>query len=261
MIPDDLDPARLAALLRTKRYGRSLDVREETDSTNDDARAALERGAPDGHVIVADRQRAGRGARGRRWDSPGGTDLYFSIVARVPIELPSLPPLTLAVGLALARAADELAPGATVAVKWPNDLLVGGRKCAGVLVESSARGATLEGVVIGVGIDVNRERFGDLAAIATSLRQATGTTYDRSCVLARVLECIEQEVERFVTHGAPELVSRVEPRLALRGARVTCDGVEGVLAGLAPTGALRIRTPNGVREVVSGTLRALDQSA
>lgn len=257
LIPEDL--ARVAEALCTRRYGRSLELLAETGSTNDDARAALERGAPDGHVVVADRQQRGRGARGRSWDSPGGTDLYFSIVSRVPLDLAKLPPLTLAVGLGLAHAADALAPRASVAVKWPNDLLLDGRKCAGVLVEASARGATLEGVVIGIGLDVNRERFSDeLSNVATSLRRATGHPHDRATVLARVLEHVENEVDRFVAEGAAALVSRVDPRLAFRGARVRCDEIEGVVVGLAPSGALRLRTDAGVRDVVAGTVRPLD---
>ncbi len=254
--PADLSAHRVAEALRTRRYGRSLEVREETGSTNDDARAALDAGAPDGHVVVADRQRAGRGARGRAWSSPGGTDLYFSIVARVPVELPRLAPLTLAVGLGVAEAASALAPLSRVEVKWPNDVWLDGRKCAGVLVEASARGATLEGVVVGVGLDVNRERFeGELDGIATSLRRAAGGPFDRAAVLARVLESIEAEVDRFAAHGPGVVVPRVEARLALRGERVVCDEAEGVLLGLAPTGALRLDTGAGVRELIAGTLR------
>lgn len=250
------DLARLPTLLRTARYGRSLDLRVETDSTNDDARAALEGGAPDGHVVVADRQRAGRGARGRRWDSPGGTDLYVSIAARVPIALASLPPLTLAVGLGVARAADVLAPRAAIAVKWPNDLLVDGKKCAGILVEASTRGATLEGTVIGIGLGVNRERFeGELASSATSLRLVTGARLDRAEVLALVLGFVEEEIDRFVAGGVESLVPRVDARLAFRGARVRCDEVEGILRGLAPSGALRLETSTGMRDVLTGTLR------
>ena len=255
MIPEDLAPARIEAVLTTRRYGRSLEVLAETGSTNDDARAALERGAPDGHVVVADRQRAGRGARGRGWSSPGGTDLYFSIVARVPVELPKLPPLTLAVGLAVAETARALAPRSRVEVKWPNDVWIDGAKHAGVLVEASARGAALAGVVIGVGVDVNRERFDDVAEPATSLRLATGAPLDRAEVLARVLASIENEVDRFAAHGAGAIVPRVEARLALRGRRVVCDGIEGTLVGLAPGGALRLATDAGLREIVAGTLR------
>lgn len=254
----DLTAHRIAQLLRTRRYGRSLEVRAETDSTNDDARAALESGAPDGHVIVADRQRRGRGARGRRWDSPGGRDLYLSIATRVPIELASLPPLTLAVGLGLAHVADTFVPDADVAVKWPNDLLVNGKKCAGVLIEATTRGATLEGVVIGIGLGVNRERFeGELSSSATSLRIARGAALDRAEVLALLLEQVEQEVDRFVVDGVAGLLPRLDARLAFRGVRVRCDDVEGIVRGLAPSGALRLETPSGVREMLTGTLRPI----
>lgn len=252
----DLIATNVASRLRARRYGRSIDVRMETDSTNDDAREALERGAPDGHVVVADQQRRGRGARGRRWDSPAGTDLYLSIVARVPLELSKLPPLTLAVGLGLARAAETLAPHTDVAVKWPNDLLIDGLKCAGVLVEASARGTSVEGVVIGIGLDVNRVAFEEeLADLATSLRLATGLVQDRATVLARVLDHVEDEVDLFVEHGVSALIPRVDAKLALRGSRVRCDEVEGVVLGLAPTGALRLQTATGIRDVVAGSLR------
>lgn len=254
----DLDPARVASGLESERYGRSLDVRAETGSTNDDARAALEAGAPDGHVVVADRQSAGRGARGRRWHSPPGTDLYLSIVARVPLEPSRLPPLTLAVGLGVARTVTTLGASG-VALKWPNDIWIDRRKCGGVLVEASTRGAALDGVVIGIGVDVNRERFEEeIAPIATSLRRATGRPLDRALVLARLLAEVEREVDRLVRFGPGPTVREVDARLALRGERVACDEVEGVLVGLAPSGALRLRTERGMRELVAGTLRPLD---
>jgi BirA family biotin operon repressor/biotin-[acetyl-CoA-carboxylase] ligase len=254
-IPDDLHPERVAAHLRSRRFGRSLDVRARTGSTNDDARVALDAGAPDGHVVVADHQTAGRGARGRRWHSPPGTDLYFSIAARVALDPSRLPPLTLAVGLGVARALE--ARGARpVELKWPNDVWIARRKCAGILVEASTRGSTLDGVILGIGIDVNRDAFDEeLAAIATSLRLATYERHDRAAVLADVLEAVEVEVDRLVGYGPTPIVQAVEKRLALRGERVRCDDVEGTLLGLAPGGALRLQTDSGPRELLAGTLR------
>lgn len=251
----DLDPDRIAAELRTHRYGRSIAVLAETGSTNDDARAALERGAPDGHVVVADRQSAGRGSRGRAWSSPGGTDLYLSIAARVPLPPARLAPLTLAVGLGVSVAIEALIERATQ-VKWPNDVLAGDRKLSGILVEASTHGARLDGVVIGIGVDVNRDSFApELAELATSMKRVRGQGLDRAIVLARVLEHVEEELDRFVAHGPSAIVDRVQARLALIGERVLCDDVEGTLLGLAPDGALLIRTEEGVRPIVSGTLR------
>jgi len=243
-----LDAARITERLTTRRLGRSLDVRAETGSTNDDARAA--EGAPDGHVVVADAQTAGRGSHGRTWASPPGTDLYFSIVLREGLLAARLPPLTLAVGLGVARAC-EAVTGARFTIKWPNDVRHGERKCAGILVESVSAGARVERVVIGIGLDVNREDFGELAGVATSLRRVTGAALDRETVLAEALGCVEEEIDRFLRVGPAAIVPRVEARLAWRGEAVECDGMRGTLEGLHDDGALIV----GGRAVVAGTLR------
>jgi BirA family biotin operon repressor/biotin-[acetyl-CoA-carboxylase] ligase len=254
-IPADLGPDLIGAALGSRRYGRSLEVKATTGSTNDDARLALEAGRPDGHVIVADHQSSGRGARGRRWESPAGSDLYFSIAARIPLEPRRLPPVTLAVGLGVARALESLGVEA-VELKWPNDVWVAKRKCAGILVEAGTRGATLDGVVIGIGIDVNRQRFDDeLADVATSLRLATSRRHARGAVLATVLEAVETEVDRLVRFGPDSVLREVDRRLAMRGEVVACDEVEGTLLGLGSSGAIRIGTATGVRELLAGTLR------
>lgn len=245
----------VARRLTTVRYGRSLELRAETGSTNDDAREALARGAADGHVVVADRQTRGRGARGREWASPAGTDLYFSIVARVPLTPARLPPLTLAVGLGVARAAEARLPGVEVTVKWPNDVLLNGKKHAGILVESVSLGGRIDGAIVGIGVDVNRESFGELEPIATSWRRETGETFDRAEALAALLSCVEAEIDRFVRLGPRAVASAVEARLAYRGEPVSVDGAEGTLLGLNEDGALRLRTSEGERAVRSGTLR------
>ncbi|MCC6875410.1 MAG: biotin--[acetyl-CoA-carboxylase] ligase [Sandaracinaceae bacterium] len=259
MIPEDLDPALVRACLRTARFGRSLDVRAETGSTNDDARAAAEAGAPDGHVVVADAQRRGRGAHGRPWSSPPGRDLYVSIVVRPPsFALPALAPLTLAVGLGLARAVAIFVSKERVRVKWPNDVLIDERKCAGILVETSSLGERAGPVVIGIGVDVGREQFDeDLAPLATSLRLAAGHALDRASVLAAVLSMVEAEVDRFFAGGLPEIVREIESILAMRGERVECGSARGELVGLAPSGALRLRVDGSEREIVSGSPKRL----
>ncbi|HJL19016.1 MAG TPA: biotin--[acetyl-CoA-carboxylase] ligase [Sandaracinaceae bacterium LLY-WYZ-13_1] len=251
-------PADLAdPPLSTERYGRSIEVVGETGSTNDDARAAAERGVPDGHVVVADRQVAGRGAHGRPWDSPGGSDLYLSIVARVPLEPARLPPLTLAVGLGVARALEAVVPAARVEQKWPNDVLMDGRKVSGVLVETVSSGTRVQSAILGIGVNVNRARFAPaLEAHATSLRLASGARHDRARVLAGLLACVERQVDAFVRMGPRAVLGGVEARLAWRDRRVRCGDVEGVLAGLRDDGALRVRGDDGVEHaLVAGTLR------
>lgn len=252
----DLDRQRVLDRLHTRRIGRALTIVDETDSTNDDARLALTRGAPSGVVIVADHQRQGRGSRGRVWQSPAGTDLYVSIADRPTLAPSILPTLTLAVGLALADTIDTVVQAPhRVAIKWPNDLWIDRKKCCGILVEAVATGAQIDGVVIGIGLNVNREQWPEeLREQATSLAQATSTRHDRSEVLASLLQHVEARVDALVAAGPSAIVSLVDARLAMRGERVRCEDVSGVLMGVAQTGALRIDTGAGIRDVIAGTL-------
>jgi BirA family biotin operon repressor/biotin-[acetyl-CoA-carboxylase] ligase len=259
----ELDVSRLNSLLTTARFGRSLQYLSETASTNDDARRALAEGASAGHTIVADAQTAGRGSRGRVWTSPAGTDLYVSIIDRLPVAWPDLPPLTLAVGLAVAETADDLlrdpqhASEPASQVKWPNDVLLVGRKCAGVLVETSVGHAATEGVVIGIGLNVNREHFPpELEATATSLRleHPARLELDRTRALGILLARVEARVDQFVAHGAASIVSALEARLAHLGKRVRCNQDSGILRGVAPSGALLLETSQGLRSCFVGPI-------
>jgi len=254
----DLSEARVHALSGALRYGRSLEIVERTGSTNDDARKQAQAGAVDGHTVVADAQDAGRGSRGRQWLSPPGLDLYVSIVARVPVELSQLAPLTLAVGLAVADTVDETLGSPRARVKWPNDVWVDERKVAGILIEGLSTGHTLESLVIGIGLNVNRTQFPDgLDTPPTSLALCSGSgsaRVDRSAVLARLLFAVELWVDRFVALGADPVVEALEARLALRGERVRVDAVAGTIEGISRSGALRLRTEQGVQEVFSGRI-------
>jgi BirA family biotin operon repressor/biotin-[acetyl-CoA-carboxylase] ligase len=252
----DLDPARIQSLLGTKCYGRSLTVLECTNSTNDDAWGAIEQGAPDGHVIVADSQRTGRGSRGNIWSSPPGKDIYLSIIDRPKLVPRHLPLLSLAAGLGVAHAVEKLVGASPRAlVKWPNDVWLEERKCAGILTETAS---THQGaVVIGIGLNVNRRRWPDeLANTATSLVQAAqlAREIDRALAVSLLLEEVERWVAILVEQGAKPIVAALEKRLALRGMPVTCGQVQGTLVGIAENGAARIMTPEGSRDVVSGIL-------
>jgi BirA family biotin operon repressor/biotin-[acetyl-CoA-carboxylase] ligase len=255
----DLAPERIASRLTTRRFGRSLEVKERTGSTNDDARVAGDAGVPDGHVIVADAQDAGRGSHGRAWSSPPGTDLYFSIVTRVDLPPARIPPLTLAAGLGVARAVEALA-FTRASIKWPNDVWIGEppAKCAGILVETSTTGARAGAVVIGIGVNVNRREWpAGLASPATSIANvAGGLEVDRADALAAVLARVEDEVDRFVARGPQAIVPDVDERLLWRGEIVLAGNMGGELLGLAPSGGLLIREARSrtVVEVVSGPL-------
>lgn len=262
IIPPDIAPRRIEAALGTRVYGRSLDVVGSTGSTNDDARAAASRGAARGHVIIADHQTEGRGARGRTWFSPPAVDLYLSIVERLNVPRERLAPLSLAVGLGVAHAIESIAPTLEPKVKWPNDVWLGRRKTAGVLVEATSIGGTLETITIGIGLCVNRiELEPAIAESATSLlREARrfrndAPPFDRALALAELLRHVETWVDVFAREGVAALLEPLTQRLALRGEEVQCDEVRGILNGIADTGALRLETHTGVRDIISGTLR------
>jgi BirA family biotin operon repressor/biotin-[acetyl-CoA-carboxylase] ligase len=266
---EDLHLEGVQAELGTRRFGRSLEIRELTGSTNDDARAAANEGAADGHVVVADAQDKGRGAHGRSWLSPPGKDLYLSIVAKLDVPLAELALLTLAVGAGVADAVELLAPRVTAQIKWPNDVWIDGHKIAGILVESASLGERALPVIIGIGLNVNRETFpGDLDGSsprgterfdtpATSLRLAGGAVLARPKALAVLLQRVEHWVDRFAGGERGALIEVVNQRLALRGQRARCDELSGVVEGVASSGALQLRVDGQLRELYAGTLRPL----
>jgi len=245
---DDLEPERLRCRL-TGRWGGSLTVHDSTASTMDDASAAAAKGAKDGHLVLADQQTRGRGAHGRQWVSPPGSDLYFSVVARPAVEAASTALITLATGLGVRDAVASLLPSRSVLVKWPNDIWIDGRKCAGVLVESRTLGMRIDSVIIGVGLNVNRAQWPpELASTATSLRAERNgdEPFDRADVLAGLLAHIERWVDLFLRDGGAVVVDSLRPKLALLGERVRWEDGAGVFDGIDSDGAARVRTDAGV---------------
>ncbi len=220
---------------------------ESTDSTMKEAA-----GHPPGTVIVAERQTAGQGRLGRSWHSEPGTGLYVSIVLEPVGEAGELPVITLALGLAAQEAVQNVA-GVTCDLRWPNDLLIGEKKCAGILVQ-------LEGdtIIAGVGVNVNHASFpDDLAGTATSLRLATGRAHSREKLLAALLDAVESYTALLGNEG-PEAVLRLFARASsyIHGRRVRVGRLTGVTDGLDPTGFLWLREESGRRHLIrSGGLR------
>lgn len=252
---NDLSAERVSALLTTRRFGRSLSIVSETGSTNDDAKRAARQGALDGHVIVADAQRAGHGSHGRSWSSPAGTDLYVSIICAPRVEAALLPQLTLAVGLGVALTVEEFA-NERASIKWPNDVWLRDKKCAGILVEGMSSGSRTSDLVIGIGLNVNRTDWPeDLANIATSLKARCAKNFDRARVLASLLQKVETQTDLFFeSRGLRAALPAIRERLAWRGMLVRVDDKSGTLEGVDETGALLLRTETGLERVLSGTL-------
>jgi len=197
----ELEAEAVAPLLHTAWLGRAWRFLPECDSTNDQAAAWARAGAPHGAVVVADAQHQGRGRQGRAWHSPAGQSLYLSVVLRPPLPVREQPPLTLAVGIAVAETV-ALA-GVTPTLKWPNDVLCGGRKLAGILTEMASQGGRSDHVIVGIGVNLNIETFPpELAGLATSLRLLTGAPVDRASFAATLCERLEAWYQRFLSDGA-----------------------------------------------------------
>ena len=171
---------------------------KETDSTNIQAKAGGEKGEPHGTLYVAESQEWEEGRRGRRWESPAGESIYMSLLLRPEFPPVKAPMLTLVMALAVARALREQT-GVDVQIKWPNDLVVQGRKICGILTEMSIEMTWINYVVIGIGINVNQNEFPeDLKDCASSLKMETGRRFRRSHLIAAVMEHFEMYYEQFL---------------------------------------------------------------
>jgi len=254
-------PVALAVqpLLGTTVLGRHWVYEVQVPSTNRLAAGLAAAGAPAGLVVVADAQTQGLGRMGRGWHSPGGRNLYVSLVLRPGVPTVRVPQIALLVGLALRRALAAVCPAVAVTLKWPNDLWVAGRKLAGVLCEMDAEVDRVRHVIVGVGLNVNAvpdEWPADLVGRATSLRVETGTSWSRPQVLAAFLNALEPLLNEW--RGAEDLgpfLGELDGASALCGQRVRVEaggrGVEGLVVGTAPDGRLRLETGAGAEVLVS----------
>ncbi len=222
-------------------------IRESVESTNDEARQLGEVGAADGLIVLALRQTLGRGRRGAAWFSPSGEALAFSILLRPSAPKSLWPRLALAAGLAVAEALESL--GLEAGIKWPNDVWIGQRKVAGILVEAGADFA-----VLGIGLNVNVTEFPkEVSEIATSLQLAGGHLFSRAEVLGEVIRHFSRR-RCQIEQDFSEVIAAVELRCVLRGKRVsliTASGPKiGVVVGIAPTGELLLQTDQGLERLL-----------
>ncbi len=228
------------ASVRRRLPGREIEYFATLDSTMREAA-----GRAEGCVVIAEEQTAGMGRHGHEWHSEAGSGLYVAIVLT-----PGPPALTLALGLAvgeaIARAADLECD-----LRWPNDVMLGGRKVAGILVQ---------GAVVGIGINANHAAFPpELAEEATSLRLASGREHSREDLLVELIPAVEAFCRMLRAGGVGRILELFARRSTYAaGKRVVVDGFEGVTAGLDPSGFLRVRGAGGEeRIIVTGGVRAL----
>jgi BirA family biotin operon repressor/biotin-[acetyl-CoA-carboxylase] ligase len=259
MVPDDL--ATPLAALRERRPDARLDVRWHASlpSTMDVASALAHDGAPNGVVIVADEQTAGRGRRGTTWASPAAAGLYFSFIARsgdaTAGVTSALSLITLAAGVAV-RDGIAAATGLAPDLKWPNDLIVDKRKLAGILAEGVAIGSADQAVVIGVGVNLQPAAYPpDVAARATSIEGELGRVFERGELLAEILLALWDRLAALERRPGDILQAWRAASPSAIGTRVEWDGKHGTTSGIDDSGALLVKTTAGIERIIAGELR------
>jgi BirA family biotin operon repressor/biotin-[acetyl-CoA-carboxylase] ligase len=249
----DLAPPLVFSALRTRRFGRAYEFLPSCGSTNDEVARLAAHGADEGFLLASDAQTRGRGRRGRLWHSSVGENLCFSLLLRPAIAPTSASPLTLLAGAALGRALVSL--GFSPQLKWPNDVMLdtghGLRKVAGILTEMASEGSRIRHIVLGVGVNVNGQRFPDhLAPLATSLRLARDApiAMSRGALLAAFINAFEPIYDDFITRGPAAGLAEWR-RLALLGQPCWVEResarVDGVAEDVDASGALLIRSSDG----------------
>lgn len=262
--PDVLMPEAIQSGLECQVVGSQIRVFDETDSTNLQASRLADEGGVDGLVVIADRQIAGKGRMGRQWESPGGVNLYASVILRPSILPFEAPKLTFLSAVAVCRAikkCTDLQP----TVKWPNDVLLGGAKVAGLLNEMSSETDQVHYVVLGIGVNLNMrsEQFpDDLRYPATSLAIAAGEPVSRLVFTRTLLQEIDSLYQIYLEHGSTAIFAAWTELCDLTGksVQVDCNNllIEGTMVGLGDDGALLVRTPAGkIENVYAGDVRPL----
>ncbi|MDA3926832.1 MAG: biotin--[acetyl-CoA-carboxylase] ligase [Kiritimatiellae bacterium] len=261
--PDRPDAAEVLPFLQTKKIGRVLCYSDVTDSTNRDAAAAARDGCENGTVFCSGEQQGGRGRMTRKWFSPPGVNLYFSVVLRPSVATSLAGSLPLVAGIAVAAAVRKMAPELNPRVKWPNDILIDGKKVCGILCEMQAEiDSGVSYIVAGAGLNVNLDPQAipdELKKIATSLKAETAREFSRAKMLACVLNEFEYYYEIWLRKGFEPLVEVMKELDALKGSVISVQQgtklITGTASGVHSDGALQIQTSEGMELVYSGETR------
>jgi BirA family transcriptional regulator, biotin operon repressor / biotin---[acetyl-CoA-carboxylase] ligase len=247
----DLAGAPEVVAARGGGLGRPLWLLASTTSTNDDAKRGARERAPHGTTWVAEQQTAGRGRQGRLWLSPPGENLLFSVLVRESPPARRLPLVALVAGLAVRDAVARALSDGDVKIKWPNDVMIGVRKVAGVLVEAITAGSRVEAIVVGVGVNVHARTFPDeIAQRATSIALALppgANPPERAAILGDALSALDRDLHVVLARGLGVVRARLEAADALRDRRIRCDaGDAGIASGIDEEGRLLVRRDDGV---------------
>ncbi|MUT65448.1 biotin--[acetyl-CoA-carboxylase] ligase [Paenibacillus sp. NEAU-GSW1] len=250
-IPDQYSPEKLNGLLQTQHFARPVHWFDSVDTTQNVAQQLAENGAPEGTLVIAEQQNNGRGRMGRGWISPKGKGIWMSMVLRPTIPVHFAPQLTLLTAVALCRSLRRLT-AMPIGIKWPNDLLIDGKKISGILLESAAQDTMLRYIIAGIGISVNLETSDypdELLERVTSLRIASGKKLEREAVIADFMLEYEQLYNAYQANGFEPIAALWESlSVSLhKPARLTTPQgvIDGVPIALDQSGAIEVRLEEG----------------
>lgn len=266
--PDTLISSEVSAGLNTGIVGNKIVFLAQADSTNLRARLLAEGGAGEGTVVIADQQETGKGRMGRNWVSPAGVNLYLSVILRPQIDISQATQLTFLTAVAVARAIEQ-SGNFTPQLKWPNDVLLDGRKVAGLLNELNAETEQVHFLILGIGVNLNmtQDQFpSDLRTPATSLLIESGERITRLDFTRTLLQAIDDLYALYREDGFAAIVSEWERRSHMVGRQVEVDGQTnrraGVVQGVDEAGALLLRLADGrVEKIVAGDIRLLPEES
>lgn len=254
--PDLLIPEEIVSRLETSWLGREYRHYGQIGSTNDEALVLAAQGAPHGTVVVAEEQTEGRGRLQRSWVSPAGRGVYFSVILSIPLPVQEAPQSTMVAALGLVKILSK-GYGLRASIKWPNDVLVQGKKIAGILADMQSDQDHTRFVVVGIGINVNHNET-DLAGPfrypATSLALELGFPLQRTKLFVDLLHCLEREYDHFFKNGFGAMLSEFERASAILGKNLQIqsgkEAISGKALGFTPEGALRLVKVDGKEEII-----------
>jgi BirA family biotin operon repressor/biotin-[acetyl-CoA-carboxylase] ligase len=254
----DFNIDELRSYFFRRTIGRRIEFHEEIESTNTEALHLAQQDAPEGTVVIAEAQSSGRGRLDRIWESPPAMNLYLSVILRPDITAVSASLIPLMVGVAVAEVISQYCKG-RVRLKWPNDILIDGKKICGILTEMRTRADRVAFIIAGIGVNLNMQKLHfprELRETATSLRIETECEIDRLDFSVRLIETLEHWYRIFLNGGQDHIRQSWLKYADIIGRRIEVvfksDIQRGTVVGLDENGALLIRGETGVQQVLAG---------
>ena len=256
--PDLMTEAEIKSLMHTDWVAKEVLYFDTIDSTNTKAQELAEKGYPSGTLVVADKQESGKGRRGRSWVSPSGTGIFMTLMIKPDINPNNASMLTLVAALAVAKAITSVT-GEKAMIKWPNDIVVNGKKVCGILTEMNAQFDYINHIVVGIGINVHNESFPEeISHMASSLMiEAGGKRFHRAQIIAETMSYFEQYYDTFLkTQDLSALVREYDELLVNMNKAVRVldpkEPFDGKAMGITPKGELIVDTWESRKLVSSG---------